>query len=255
MNNMDKVTAFAFDLDGTLYYGNRAVEGAVKIVASIIKTGYQVFYFTNNSAKTKTSVVEKLSGLGFNSTITNTYTASYACARYLLENNIQSVYVIGSSELINDFEFLGIDVVNAEKASSVVVALDFSFSYEKITGALQAIENGAKLIVANIDASFPNDNRILFPGCGAMVGAIIGATGHEPDFIVGKPNTYMLELLCKDWTLNPSEICVIGDSLESDIEMANRFHCNSILFDDFDRYPNYTAKRIKSYIELTYLLQ
>ena len=255
MNNMNNVTAFAFDLDGTLYYGNRAVEGAVKTVTSIINAGYQVFYFTNNSAKTKEGIVGKLSALGFNSTLINTYTASYACARYLLEHKIKSVYVIGSCELIKDFEFLGIEVVNAEKASSVVVGLDFTFSYEKITEALQAIENGAKLIVANVDASFPSESRKLFPGCGAMVGAIIGATGHDPDFIVGKPNTYMLELLCKDWALSSSEICVIGDSLESDIEMANRFNCSSILFDDFDKYPNYTARRIKCLTDITNFLQ
>ena len=114
--------------------------------------------------------------------------------------------------------------------SAVVVGLDPAFSYEKIAMALEAIDNGAKLIVANTDPSYPIENNRRLPGCGAMVGAIVGATGHKPDFHVGKPNVYMLELLCKEHGLSPAEICVVGDSIESDIKMADNFGCKSILF-------------------------
>ena len=163
--------------------------------------------------------------------------------------------MVGSNDLINDYISLGIHVVEPEQASFVVVGLDFSFSYAKIAGALLAIENGAKLIVANRDASFPAENNKRLPGCGAMTGAIVGATAHEPDFIAGKPNTYMLEALCEEWNLIASEICVVGDSIESDIEMANRFHCSSILFDHFDKYPTYRASRITYFAELQNFLK
>ncbi len=252
---MNNIKAFAFDLDGTLYYGNNAVDGAVKAVLSIIEAGYQVYYFTNNSAKTRSQIVKKLCTLGFNASLINTYTASYACSRYLLKNKIDSVYVVGSNDLINDFISLGINVVEPEQASSIVVGLDFSFSYDKIAKALVAIENGAKLIVANSDASFPTENNKRLPGCGAMTGAIVGATTHEPDFIAGKPNTFMLELLCEDWNLKASEICVVGDSIESDIEMANRFHCSGILFDNSNKYPNYQERRIVCLEELINIIQ
>ena len=247
---MNNINTLAFDLDGTLYYGDVAVEGSVTSVSSLIKIGYQVLYFTNNSAKTRLQIVEKLCSLGFSASLMNTYTASYACSKYLMQNKIYSVYVVGSNELINEFKLLGINVVKPEKASAVVVGLDFYFTYDKIAGALVAIENGAKLIVANRDASFPAKNNKRLPGCGAMTGAIVSATDHEPDFIAGKPNTFMLELLCQELKLGASEICVIGDSIESDIEMANRFHCSSVLFDHFDKYPNYQGQRIKYLVDL-----
>lgn len=247
---MNNIRAVAFDLDGTLYYGSSAVEGAVKTVSSIAEAGYRVFYFTNNSAKTRLQIVAKLCSLGFSASLKNTYTASHACSRYLLKHNIDSVYVIGSDDLISELISLGINVVEPEQASSVVVGLDFSFTYAKIAGALLAIENGAKLIVANRDASFPAENRKRLPGCGAMTGAIVGATAHEPDFVAGKPNTYMLEALCEDWNITASEICVVGDSIESDIEMANSFQCSSVLFDHFDKYPDYISARITSLPDL-----
>jgi 4-nitrophenyl phosphatase len=252
---MNNIKAFAFDLDGTLYYGNNAVSGAVETISSIIKAGYKVFYFTNNSAKTRLQIVTKLSSLGFSASLINTYTASYACSRYLLKNHIDSVYVVGSDDLINDFRSQGINVVEPEKASSVVVCLDMLLTYDKISGALLAIENGAKLIVANRDSSFPIENNKRLPGCGAMVGAIVSATGHEPDFIAGKPNTYMLELLCNEWNLSASEICVVGDSIESDIEMANHYQCSSVLFDPLNKYSNYTAQRITCFPDLINILQ
>jgi FMN phosphatase YigB (HAD superfamily) len=56
----------------------------------------------------------------------------------------------------------------------------------------------------------------------------------------------MLELLCSDQGLRAEEICVVGDSIESDIEMANRFQCRSILYDHFKEFSGNSHNRICS---------
>ncbi|NTU69604.1 HAD-IIA family hydrolase [bacterium] len=240
------IKALAFDLDGTLYFGHEAVDGAVETLSLLEKANFKTVYFTNNSAKTVKQIKAKLCSLGFSANEKNTYTASNACSRYLEQKGYSSVYLIGSDDFRNDLISRDIKVVEPERAEAVVVGLDFCISYQRIADALYAIRNGADLIVANVDPSYPVENGRRLPGCGAMVGALVGASGHQPDFIVGKPNTYMLELICLDLGVGSNEICVIGDSVESDIEMAKRYRCRSILYDHFDEQVGYSDERVCS---------
>ncbi len=251
---MNNVSALAFDLDGTVYHGNSAIEGAREAINALINFNYQIFYFTNNSAKTRKQIVDKLNRLGLPVKPQNTYCASYAILAYLKEKNLPTIYLIGTDDLRDDLTAHNIKVENSSQVSAVIVGLDPYFNYSKISIALEAINNGAKLIVANSDPSYPIENNIKLPGCGAMVGAIVGATLHAPDFTVGKPNTYMLELLCKEHKLLPAEICIVGDSPESDIKMATNLKCESILFDPTNTFPAFSGNKVERHHEIILLI-
>jgi HAD superfamily hydrolase (TIGR01450 family) len=173
----------------------------------------------------------------------------------LAKKKITSIYVVGSSGLTNDLVAYGAKAEYSANVSAVVVGLDTSITYEKIAMALQAIKNGAQLIAANADPYYPAADGQLLPGCGAMVGAIVGASGHQPDFCVGKPNTFMLELICKEHGLTPAEICVVGDMPESDIAIANNFGCRSVLFDPGDAYKTFLGIRVKNLRDIVALLE
>ena len=251
---MNNISALAFDLDGTVYNGNSAIEGAIETIDALINLKYQIFYFTNNSAKTRKQIVGKLDRLGFPVKPQNTYCVSHAIYAYLTEKKFTSIYLIGTNDLKDDLIAHNIKVESSSLVSAVVVGLDPYFNYSKISIALEAINNGAKLIVANADSSYPIENNRRLPACGAMVGAIVGATFHAPDFTVGKPNTYMLELLCKEHKLSPAEICIVGDSPESDIKMATNLKCQSILFDPQDTFPKFSGDKVKSHHEIILLI-
>ena len=247
--------AVIFDLDGTLYFGGNLVDGALETITALTDQDYRVFFLTNNSGKTRQEIVDKLKGFGFQAERRNTYCCSYAIAAYLTENKIMSVYVVGAEGLKRDLESYNIRVKDSSDALAVVVGLDLNLSYNKITIALDAISNGAKLIVANIDLSYPIGNNRRLPGCGAIVGAIVGATGHDPDFQVGKPNIYMLELICKEHSLSSAEICMVGDEPESDIKMAVNFQCQGVLFDPKDAFPEFPDSKIKNLREIILLIK
>lgn len=251
----ESIKAFIFDLDGTLYLGDKAIPGALKTIFTLLKH-YQIFFLTNNSGKAQRQIVEKLVNLGFPASMQNTYSVSYAISCYLIENKIWPVYIVGSNQLKDEIMSRLGSVETMRPVSAVVVGIDLDFSYERIANALRAIRNGAKLIVANTDSYYPVGDGKVLPGCGAMVGAIIGATGHQPDFHVGKPNIYMLELICKEYGFSKEEICVVGDMPESDIRMAVNFECSSILFDPENAHSgqNFGIK-VKSFDELTLLIK
>ena len=91
------------------------------------------------------------------------------------------------------------------------------------------IQHGAKFIACNRDKSFPVEGGKSMPACNAMVAAIESTTGKPPDYVIGKPETFMLDLIAKRNKYLPQEILIIGDSPETDIAMANRFGSPSIL--------------------------
>lgn len=249
------IKAIVFDLDGTLYFGESVIDGALDTIAILAEQSYRIFYLTNNSSKRRQQIVSKLNKMGFAATPQNTYCGSYAISSYLAEKKIAPVYLIGTDGLANELISYGIKIENSPIVSAVVVGLDPLFSYKKIAMALAAISKGAKLIVANNDSSYPVENNRRLPGCGAIVAAIVAATGHTPDFYVGKPNTYLLELLCIENGLLPEEICVVGDVFESDIKMAVNFGCQSILFDPEDVFPTFSDKKVKKLCEIISLIR
>jgi len=251
---MNNISTLAFDLDGTLYCGDRVIAGALDALRVLAKKGYRIFYFTNNSARTRKQIVDKLCRLGFQADLSHTYCTSYALSVYLVAKKLTTIYLIGTNDLKAELKAHHISVKNSARVSAVVVGLDPLFNYEKISAALDAVRRGAKLIVANYDASYPINRRRHLPGCAAMAAAVVSATGRQPDVIIGKPNTYMLQLLCKEHRISSGDICIIGDNPDSDIRMAERLKCGSILFDPNQTFPRFKGSRAKSHQDIISIL-
>lgn len=226
------IKAVAFDLDGTLYFGDQPADGALETVNFLKKNGISTYYFTNNSTTTRLKLLGKLQSMGFNLNIGDIYTSAFATATYIKRKNINNVYCLGSQGLISELNELGIEVVTPEQAEAMVIGLDFDMSYNKIAEALNFVARNNEVIVCNKDRNYLVENNELRPGCGSLVAAIEFAAGKTFDCIVGKPNTYMMELLLAEKGLNSDEVLVVGDTYESDIAMANRMGCPSVLISE-----------------------
>jgi HAD superfamily hydrolase (TIGR01450 family) len=222
------IALFAFDLDGTLYLGNEPVPGAATLVRRV-RERHRVVFFTNGSARTGAEVHAKLCGMGIECALGEVYASSTATATYLAEELIDDVFVIGSDGLRAEIRDRGLHVVQDDRAAHVVVGFDTALDYAKVATALTILRRGGKLIACNEDASFPVAPGHFVPGCGAMVGAVTGASERRPDFVVGKPNTYLLAKIAATHGLAPEQIMVVGDSYDSDIAMALRYGSRSIL--------------------------
>lgn len=223
-----KIKLFAFDLDGTLYIGENIIAGAIELIR-YLREEYRVVFFTNNSSKTKSEVHKKLNRLGIECKLDEVYTSSSLTISYLDESNIDNLYVIGSDSFRSELKSNGFRIVDSDLAENLVVGFDSGFNYNKIVAALSILLKGGKFIVCNEDGFFPvGENRFL-PGCGAMVGAISAAIDKKPDFIVGKPNTYILSKITKVYGIKYYEIIVVGDSYKSDVMMALNYNSKAIL--------------------------
>ena len=61
-----------------------------------------------------------------------------------------------------------------------------------------------------------------------MVSCVETCTGIKP-FVIGKPNTVMIEMACKANGLQPEEIMAVGDRFETDIAGGINFGAKTAL--------------------------
>lgn len=245
------IKAIVFDLDGTIYYGNTLINGAFEIIEHFRKHGKKIYFLTNNSTKSRQQIYEKLLSMGLKCSIEEIYTSGYVAAIYAKKENIKNIFIFGSKNLKTEFELKGIEVTESEnEAESLLIGYDTDLNYDKLTQALNIALRGKIIIACNKEKHYPGVDARIMPGCGAMVGAIELCANRNVDYVIGKPNTLMLDILVEENNLNRSEILMVGDTYESDIIMANKFGCKSILISKNAEHETTISniKDIKRYI-------
>ncbi|SFI52379.1 HAD-hyrolase-like [Treponema bryantii] len=235
---LDTFDVVLFDLDGTIYYGSKIIPGANETIEFFRKAGKKIYFTTNNSTKTRAQIYDKLFDMGVNCKLDEVLTSGYIAAIYCKKNKLNNVYIFGSSNLIQEFNELGITVNQNDDAENLLIGYNPLMTYDDLTAALQVALHAKQIMACNRERTFPGENSKLMPGCGAMTAPIEWCTQRECDLIIGKPNTLMIDLLCDFEKLSPDRFLIIGDTYESDIRMADRAGCKSILIDKENLYKN-----------------
>ena len=60
MERIKNIKLFLFDMDGTLYLGNRLYDFTTQLLEAIKKSGGRYMFMTNNSSKSVKAYIEKL---------------------------------------------------------------------------------------------------------------------------------------------------------------------------------------------------
>ena len=68
MKPLEKIKLFLMDMDGTVYVGDRKIDGAFEALEELKRRGKKVLFLTNNSSKTAEKYVDKLSRMGYPAT-------------------------------------------------------------------------------------------------------------------------------------------------------------------------------------------
>ncbi|MBD1911022.1 MULTISPECIES: HAD-IIA family hydrolase [unclassified Leptolyngbya] len=232
------------DLDGVVYRGEDVIAGAPEAIAHFRRAGKKIAFLTNNSASAASKVVEKLCRLGVSCHESDLITAGQAAAIFIREHHLDSgkgVFVVGTDALRQELLNQGLACSQPDTCGALLVGLDPNFHYSVIAQALIALKRSIPFIICNRDASYPGRNGVPMPGCGAMVGAIEASSERTADFEVGKPNTIMFELIAQRLQVKPEDCLVVGDSLSSDVLMANRARVASVWISDLSRAAVHAA--------------
>jgi HAD superfamily hydrolase (TIGR01450 family) len=218
------------DLDGCVWVGDEACDGAVDAVAALRDAGTSVLFLTNDVRHAPEEFVRKLWRLGFQASVAEIVTVGAAVQFQLSGRGHGSAFVIGSQALVDHVSGAGLRVLNrtpfATRADVVVVGGHDEFDYDELRTATQAVLRGAELIGAGRDATFPMPDG-PWPASGAVLAAVETATRRQADLVVGKPEPAMYEA-ARD-RLGPGRVLAVGDVLESDVAGARRAGLDSAL--------------------------
>ena len=218
-----------FDLDGTVYLGERLIPGAAEAVAALREAGRRVAFLSNKPLQTRADYAAKLSRLGVPAAADDVINSSLVLARHLrgLDPGA-AVFVIGEPPMIAEMRAHGFEVREDERVRWVVIAFDRTFSYAKLNTALQAVRRGARLIATNPDRTCPVEGGEI-PDCAGMIAAVEAVTGHTVEAVVGKPSPIILEVALATLGVRADETVIVGDRIETDITMGKRLGLATIL--------------------------
>lgn len=223
------ISTVLFDLDGTVYYGNRIIPGANEAITLFRDLGKKIYFTTNNSFFSKKQVHQRLIDIGVQCKLEEVLTSGYMAAQYCSLHDIDDVFVFGSENLINEFLDHGVLINQTDQAKNLVIGYNPNFNYEELTKAVRVAINSKNIIACNRERVYPGKDAELYPGCGAMTAPVEWCSGKVCDIIIGKPNSAFVEIISRLDKIPASNILMIGDTYESDILMANRAGCPSVL--------------------------
>ncbi|TQR18667.1 HAD-IIA family hydrolase [Psychrobacillus vulpis] len=221
MLHIDDFEAYCFDLDGTIYVGNQLLPGVKETIDIIRRNHKKILFITNAPTHTREDCHQLLCSLGVSAELDEVITASSLSATYFLENFPHAIiYIVGERAIKQEFTRNSLNITEDPlEATHVLVGLDRSFTYEKLNSAMNAIRNGAQLIVTNPDPSCPVPGGYMADTL-AIAKAIEVASDKSIDQVIGKPSSYYANKIREKLSTSSDKCLIVGDRLETDIMMG-----------------------------------
>lgn len=222
--------AYLFDVDGTLIYPDRPIDGAAEALGAIKRSGKPILAVTNNSSLRRHELGERFRAFGLPLDDVEVYSAVVATAHLVAHERPDArVLVFGNPGLRAEIEAAGLDVRDEVDVDYVVVGNCFDLTYERLTRAMRALLNGARFVAVNNDRMYVGPDGDMIPGVGLFVAAFERAIGRQVDVIVGKPSVRLLLEAADSVHCPPAECLYVGDNPEADVAGAHAAGMDALL--------------------------
>lgn len=217
-------SAYIFDMDGTIYLGEELLPGAARMIAELRRRDIPVRFLSNNPTKDPEMYAEKLDRLGIPTPIDDIANTIVTTTRWLKANAPDAVlFVVGEEPLKRALTEAGFELSeDPERIDIVVASYDRTFDYRKLQIAFDAIwfHKRAILVQTNPDRFCPFPGGRGEPDCAAVTAAIEACTSVKCSASFGKPDPIMTRLALEGLDLPPEDCVMVGDRLQTDIQMA-----------------------------------
>lgn len=215
-NVLDGIKLFVLDMDGTVFLGDHAIEGAFDFVHALEASKDRDFiFFTNNASKVPSVYVKKLHDLGLDVPQEKILTAGDVCAQYIKMNFPDGrVYLNGTQVLEENWKAKGLTLVQ-EDPDVCVQSFDTTLTYRKLERICTHVRNGIPFLATHMDVNCPMENGFI-PDCGAICSLITASTGVRPRYF-GKPWKETVEMITAITGYDLSEMSFTGDRIYTDV--------------------------------------
>ena len=210
---------FLFDMDGTIYLGDRLLPGAREMIEHLQRTGFPFYFLTNNSSRAGADYAAKLRRLGLQVDASAIFTSGEATALYLREKtSARRLFVVGTPSLEQEMRAHGF-ALDADAPDAAVLGFDTGLTYAKLWRLCDLVRAGAPYIATHPDFNCPTEDGFM-PDIGAMIAFVKASTGREPDCIVGKPHAPIVEAVSRKTGAPVERLVMVGDRLYTDIALG-----------------------------------
>lgn len=213
--------AYCFDLDGTIYLGDKLLPGVKGTIQIIRKTGKKVLFITNSPTLTREEGKMRLQQLGIAAELEEILTAPYLAGLYFsVFEPDATVFIIGEEAIRTELRNFSIQTtVDPMKATHVLAGMDRSFTYNDLQFAMDAVRNCRNFIITNPDSSCPVPGGFI-PDTLSLAKAIEVASGQKISKVIGKPDTFYSDQMVGLLDVDRQKILVIGDRLDTDVQLG-----------------------------------
>jgi HAD superfamily hydrolase (TIGR01450 family) len=219
---IEKYDSFIFDLDGTIYKGEKLIPKADITINKLKELKKEIIFVSNKTTGSLEDYYNYLICKGIRINKEEIITSSIIIKNHLLNNYPQKkFFAIGERSFIKELSEAGIEYSdNPDLIDIVIITLDRELNYNKLETAAKALERGAKFFAANIDNTCPvEDGEVL--DAGSTISALEKRTHKKLEKHFGKPSEFMIDEIRRRLKIKGDKVLLIGDRLETDILMGN----------------------------------
>ena len=142
---------WVIDLDGVVWLAGDAQPRRRRAVARLRGVGVRVLFATNNTCPTRAELHRQLAHCGITADDADLLRSADVAAGMLAPGS--SAVVLAGDGVLEALAARGVLVVPEGPADAVVVGLTRDFTYDKLSRAVTAVRNGARLVGTNEDAT------------------------------------------------------------------------------------------------------
>ena len=223
------MSAILFDLDGVLYEGDRAIDGAAGSVNWFTQNNIPHLFLTNTTSKSRAELVKKLADLGIDSKQEDFLTPPVAARQWLKNNSLNRIALFVPDTTKEEFsDFTLITDENIDVDAVVIGDLGERWTFEIMNTVFRTMINNprATLIALGMTRYWRTTTGLQLD-VGPMIKAFEYATSSTA-VVTGKPAKAFFQAAVS-MLGNQENIVMIGDDIRGDIEASQQAGLKAIL--------------------------
>ena len=215
---LTKKQVYFFDLDGTVYLGNKLFKGVIELINALKEKKKHFYFLSNNSSISTNDYLEKLNRFKLNITHENLILSQHPTFDYLKKNKFKRIFLMGTKSLKEEFKKEGFELTE-DNPEIIVLAFDKELTYERLSKATHfLLKKEFPYIATHLDNRCPTEDGYI-PDAGGIAALLYKATEKMPK-VLGKPNKEMLLFKLDQLRFSPKDAVMFGDRLYTDMEMG-----------------------------------
>ena len=221
------------DLDGVIYVGDEPVDGGAATVDWLAREGMPFLFLTNTTSRPRQSIVDKLAGMGIDTSEDRVLTPAVAAASWMRQRDIRRPALFVPESTAKDFADL--DPLPAEAATGagvgavVVGDLGEGWDFATLNRAFRHLmtDDAPPLVALGLTRYWRAEDGLRLDA-GAFVRALEYAAGRDA-VVMGKPDPAFYDTAVEILDLARDEVVMVGDDVRTDVEGAQAAGLTGVL--------------------------